>query len=141
MYEVEYEVQDDVLFVRLKGEFPMEMLKSEQNVFAPLVQACAAHGRWKVLVDATELVVKLGTFELYRAAADLGTIGSQPLRFALVTTAEQVDSLFETTARNRGVEVRVLTSVDDAREWLAKYGASPEAPPDAPDGTNGAAKA
>lgn len=119
-YDEMFSVEDGLLVVRLGGEFPMEMLSKEENLFEPLIAACAAHECKRALVDARGLAIKLDTLGLLRAAEDAAKLPGLNIRVALVARTEMVDPFFETAAFNRGGLVRVFLDPDEAKSWLSE---------------------
>jgi hypothetical protein len=119
-YLTEFSVEDGVLHVQLAGQFPPELLRATGNVFTPVIDACATHGCFKVLIDARHLEVKLDTVKLFRAGVDAALASHRGLRLAFVARDDMLDGFFEEVARNRGALIGVFTEFDRACEWLAK---------------------
>jgi hypothetical protein len=119
-YKQEFQDQDGVLLVRLSGRFPHELLRQQQNLFQPLVDACQAHDRRKAIVDARELQTDFDTMEIFELGEDAVTLTRQGLRVALVARQDMIDRLFEDVAFNRGGIIGVFTNMDEARDWVLK---------------------
>ena len=117
-YKEDFQLEDDLLSVRLSGKFPNERLHTSDNAFQPLIDECARRQRKKALIDATTLQVRLDTMELLRAGTDAARLARFDLRIAVIARRDMLDSLFEDVAVNRGGNVRVFTDSDIARAWL-----------------------
>ena len=119
-YLAEFNVADDILHVQLGGQFPPELLRAPDNVFTPVINACAVHGCFRVLIDARHLEVRLDTVKLFRAGVDAAFASHGGLRLAFVAREDMIDGFFEEVARNRGALIGVFTDLDKACGWLAK---------------------
>lgn len=119
-YKQEFQDQDDVLLVRLSGQFPRELLRQQRNLFQPLIDACHAHERKKAIVDARELQTDFDTMEIFELGESAVTLTRHGLRVALVARQNMLDRLFEDVAFNRGGVIGVFTDMDEARDWVLK---------------------
>jgi hypothetical protein len=119
-YIEDFRFEDGVLHVRLSGEFPMERLHKGQNLFQPLVDACATHKCDKALIDARDLQVNMDTLEMFQAGEDVVSVTSKGLRTAILAREDMLDRFFEDVAVNRGAIVKVFTDLETARDWLEK---------------------
>jgi len=117
-YNQEFKIEEGLLLVRLSGTFPNELLRSEQNLFQPLIDESLALNCKSVLIDATRLQVTFSTMAIFRAGEDVAVLSSFGLRVAIVTREEIIDPFFEDVAFNRGGTVGVFTDMDTARDWL-----------------------
>ncbi|MBN1433417.1 hypothetical protein JW921_01575 [Candidatus Fermentibacterales bacterium] len=117
-YEEGFRLEDGVLHVRLSGEYPMERLRGEQNVFQPVIDSCSSNDCRKVLVDARNLETDFDTMELFRAGADVASLARNGIRVALLAREEMLDPFFEDVAVNRGGNVAIFTDDAEALAWL-----------------------
>jgi hypothetical protein len=106
-----------VLYVRLSGKFPKEILDRRENLFQPLIRACATHNCKKALIDARELQVDFDTVALLRAGEDAAFLTRVGLCVALVAREDMRDSFFDNVVLNRGGHVGIFTEIDTARDW------------------------
>jgi len=118
MYEQDFAYEDGILFIRLSGQFPLELLDSGENLFQPLADACTTYSCNRAIVDARELRVDLGTMGLFQAGEDISDMSRLGFRVALVAREDMIDSFFEDVAVNRGGVVGVFTNIDEARHWI-----------------------
>ena len=117
-YNEDFQLEDEVLHVRLSGRFPHELLSQEKNLFQPLVDACTTHKRKKALIDARNLQVDFDTPALFQAGKDAAFLARIGLRIALVARNDMIDPFFYDVASNRGANLGVFLDIDAARFWL-----------------------
>ena len=117
-YHENFEIKKDVLHVHLSGKFPDELLRSPENLFQPLIEACSEYGCKKVLIDARDLELHFKTIDLFRAGKDAASLASLGIRIAFLTRETMIDPFFDDVAYNRGGQICVFTSIDSAQDWL-----------------------
>ena len=117
-YKQEFQFENDVLIVRLSGTFPNEMLRSDQNLFQPLIDECKNYDCKFALIDARNLHVNFSTMATFRAGEDAAVLSRFGFRVAIVAREDMLDPFFEDVAFNRGGNVGVFTDIDTARNWL-----------------------
>jgi hypothetical protein len=109
-----------VLHVTLSGQFPKERFHSPENLFRPLIEACAAHQCRKALVDARAMQAEFSTVDLFRAGQDAASLTTAGLRIALLAREEMHDPFFDQVVANRSGRVGVFTDTESALAWLAR---------------------
>lgn len=119
-YIEEFKFEDQVLQVRLSGNFPDDLLRKQGNVFQPLIDACATNKCRKALIDARELSVGLNTFQMFDAGENAVIFEQLSLRVALVARDDMIDPFFENVVSNRGGKIGVFTDKEKALAWLGK---------------------
>ena len=117
-YTQAYRVEGGVMQVKLAGTFPNELLRSEGNLFAPLIENCKENNCRKAVVDARDLEVDFDTVALFRAGVDASDLHSFGLRVALVARKEMISSFFDDVTHNRGAPVQVFSDMEAACAWL-----------------------
>ena len=117
-YKQEFKFDNGVLIVRLSGTFPNALLRSEQNLFQPLIDECETQNCKLALVDARNLHVNFSTMSIFRAGEDAAALNRFGFRVALVAREDMLDPFFADVAFNRGGNVGVFTDIDTARTWL-----------------------
>jgi hypothetical protein len=88
--------------------------------FESIAEHCMRAKNNKLLIDATRAEVKVSLVERFLAAKRTLIFAQYGLKVAFVEILERVDPnrFGETVARNRGVNIRAFTNVEDAEEWL-----------------------
>ncbi|MFC1461967.1 hypothetical protein ACFLQU_00030 [Verrucomicrobiota bacterium] len=98
-------------------------LETALAISRDLMDACGEHSTPVVLLDARKLEGRLPTIETYRLLTlHLPKIRNTRIlnKAAIVELEEneESNSFFETVADNRGYNLRVFTSIEDASRWL-----------------------
>jgi len=119
-YYEDIRFEDDILHVRLSGEFPEELFHEAHNLFQPLIDACKTHQCRKALVDARKLEVHFGTAELFRSGEDAASLTGEGLRIAFLAGKDMLSPFFDDVVYNRGGKIGVFTDIKKARAWLHK---------------------
>jgi hypothetical protein len=117
-YNEDFRIEADVLYVRLSGKFPKEILGRQENLFEPLIRACSTHNCRKALIDARDLQVDFDTMALLRAGEDAAFLTHLGLWIAFVAREDMRDGFFDNVISNRGGRVGIFTEIDAARDWL-----------------------
>lgn len=117
-YNVEFHLQGSMMYVRLSGRFPNELLGEKKNAFQPLVDACSAQGCTKALLDARDLRVDFSTMELLAIGTDAASLRKLGLRVAFLAREDMIDPFFDDVAFNRGGIIGVFTDMNAATDWL-----------------------
>jgi hypothetical protein len=116
--KAEFKFMDNTLYVKATGkdDSVKDVLAYGQSV----IEQALIHQAKQVLVDETELVYALGTFDLYETAKAFAESAPYVVKSALVVNPEQAKDaeFWETVAVNRGLFVRMFTSFDEAKQWL-----------------------
>jgi hypothetical protein len=95
-----------------------------KEVFQSAISAAHKSKKLKVLIDASGVKGQLSTLDRYEAASFLSSqTAQQALRIKAIALAGKeplIDAtrFGETVARNRGVNGRVFSDLDEAIEWL-----------------------
>ena len=119
-YNVDFRFDDGILYVKLSGKFPKELLETETNLFQPIIDACSTNKCNKVLIDASDLEVDLRTMDMFRAGVDAATLTHLGIRVAMLAREDMLNPFFDNVAFNRGGLIGIFTDMDNTREWLQK---------------------
>lgn len=113
-----FEMQSDYLLVKAWGMD--EDLEEVKRYGEAVIQAAVQHNCTRVLCDETELVYRLELAETFFSAEHISKLVPSLHRVAIVTQASQLEvgKFWEDVAVNRGLYVRMYTSLDEARKWL-----------------------
>ena len=118
MYYREFEIKDGILNIHLSGEFPVDILKSTQNVFTPLAEACTLNHCKMALLDVRDLKNSFSVVDVYKLGKDVAMLSLQHIKVAFLIRPELYDHFFEDVALNRGAYVQLFTESGPAVKWL-----------------------
>lgn len=107
-------------YVRIAASGNVQGLAAWTDVFADVAHAANAHRRGPILLDLCHLEGGQSIAEDFMLATALPDLGLLGTRVAMVESAHNVGAsrFFETTARNRGAQLRVFTDQQAALGWL-----------------------
>lgn len=119
----DYSVQvmgGDVLGFELRGAMTLDGLRAAG---AAIATTCLEQKLPRALADARLQTGDLSILEWHELAAGFESRWPPGLRLAVIDLPERVkpDRFMETTARNRGIDVRVFTDVAQALSWLRAW--------------------
>jgi hypothetical protein len=120
MYYREFEIKDGILSIHLSGEFPVKILKSNENIFTPLAEACILNCCKRALLDVRKLENTFSVVDVYKLGKDIAMLSLQQIKVAFLIRQELYDHFFEDEALNRGAHVQLFTDLNSATEWLKK---------------------
>lgn len=119
---VTYDAEDRLITIGLKGKIDKALVR---KLASETGQIARQHDCYLVLTDAREATVDMTTLDIYDLPNILVEILSEtgiPLykfKRALVVSTDIDDfTFFETVSRNRGQDVRLFRSMDEARLWV-----------------------
>lgn len=128
--QLKVEPKKHYLHLWIEGEYSLE---SAIGLFEPLLRAGAGHPSRRILADIRRMKGSPTTLDRLRMAEEFSkryherlTAGTlEGCRFAYLGTAESIDpqGFGETVAVNRGIDLKVTTSLAEA---LAYLGVEPE---------------
>ncbi len=111
-------IDGEMLVVHVSGYD--ESLADVTNYGMAVIEAGLENGSKYILCDETDLEYRLGTVDIFQAAASLAEHAPRVVKTAIVCNPRfSVDAFFwETVAVNRGVNVRMFSDLDTALSWL-----------------------
>jgi hypothetical protein len=120
-YERHIVRKGDYLLIRYTGALSASDLPGDQNIFQNIAALCRDYGCERVLLDARELAVDLGAWDLHQLGSFVSEVPDKAIKFAMLGTQDQVpaDKFIENVATNRGGRLRVFTEEDEAVAWLS----------------------
>jgi hypothetical protein len=91
---------------------------------AEIIRKAAALGCTHAICDETELVYNLGTFDTFESARLFSQKAPAVSKIAIVCKKDQLEdaTFWETVAVNRGMHVKVFTSLREAEKWMGHIG-------------------
>jgi hypothetical protein len=122
-----YELEPRHTYLLVSVHGPVD-LREGRAVLTAALRACAEHGLSKVLIDARSVEGGLSVLDRYDYAdfmsrqlgPGIGAGGLLGVRIAAVGREPLISPgrLGETVAANRGVDLKITDSMDEALEWL-----------------------
>jgi hypothetical protein len=93
-----------------------------ERQFELLAEKCKSTKKNRLLLDFTEIPADISLVDRYELWIRTQVFAQYRCKVAALCKPERHDSqcFLETVARNRWVDLRVFTTVDDALEWLLK---------------------
>jgi hypothetical protein len=88
--------------------------------FESIVEHCERTNKNKLLLDFTEAQAEISHVDRYFFGSEARIFARYASKVATVGRPEQLDHrrFGETVAKNRWVDLRVFTNIEDAKEWL-----------------------
>lgn len=110
-------LDEEILSFELDGPMTLDSLRS---VAATILATCVRRGFKKTIADARLQAGDLKIFEWHALATHFELSWPRNVRVAIVDKPERIkpDRFLETTARNRGIDVMVLSDLVAAAAWL-----------------------
>src|SRR5215510_11012312 len=118
-YTLTIEAEGDYLHAIVTG------VNSVENVVTylqELRQECEARGCFRVLIEERLEGPRLRTLDVFQIASQ-GAVGASrmdAMAFVDVNAEGELMKFAETVAANRGMPIRLFSSVSDARKWLQR---------------------
>lgn len=120
---IRYSVEQRGDLLCFVGEGVEEGLEQNKQIHQMIVQACNKHDCTKVLIDDRQVKYTASFTSLYELAKSYSQIHlpRKVEKVAVVASPEykETNDFFEDTTRNRGVNLRVFSLVEDAQAWLS----------------------
>ncbi len=106
--------------LRVKATGKDDNLEKVENYGIAVLEAAISCGCAKVLCDETELEYSLDTFDSFESAKFIAEHAPKISKTAIVCKpSNSLDADFwETVAVNRGLQVKMCKTLDEAEEWL-----------------------
>jgi len=116
-YEITIQVREGYLHATVHGDHtPENALRFLREVY----EACMKHRIDSVLLEMRLEGPTMGTVNIFSVVQERSTAGRELRRIAYVDGGrDPAKAKFaETVARNRGVNVRLFATVEEAKKWL-----------------------
>ena len=110
------EQRDGYIYVEYDDEYSLEVFVStSKEVF----ELCQAKGCRKVLVNVTNMPGKVRTFQRFEIGVQGALIFHNAIKAAVLYRKEEIDWFAETVSKNRGLNAKIFSQMDEALQWLA----------------------
>jgi len=118
MYEIFFEHNDDMLYVKASGE---QTLENNRRLALYITEKMKKLGIKKLFLDSHGFIGQPGTFADYDLADFVSPLtigGIEKIAFFHPVETSEYSRFFETAARNKGINIRAFTLREKAEEWL-----------------------
>ena len=116
--EYDFEVEGDLLIVRTSGHD--DDINEAVAYGEAIIRNCVENKCSRLLIDETDMTDVLDIVSQYQMVQRLRPLIPYQLSVAIVANPDHYqDTSFGTmVAENRGIRVKVFTTMEDAKEWL-----------------------
>jgi hypothetical protein len=115
----QFTVKDDILIVEASGED--DGLEEVMAYAKAIINEGIKHQCTKIICDERNLIYRLSTSETYELAKNTAFAAPKIASTAVVTHPEfkEIIEFWETVAFNRGLNIKVFFTIEDAMQWLS----------------------
>ncbi len=110
-----YQNKGNYLFVEIGEAHSFEVFR---ELVYEIARHCEQERLDKVLIDATEVELKVGVFQRFQLGLEIVKEWDSKFTVACVAKPEIVNRMTENTAVNRGARIRAFLSMEEALQWL-----------------------
>lgn len=111
---ISFEVFDEYLKISLSGGNPYKEIDEILKTIKTLMDE---NNRKRVLIEAIDIIIPSEMEKFYIGEAGVGVLGGK-VKMALVTKQEYINKFFENVVVNRGGQLFVAGSEQEALHWL-----------------------
>lgn len=117
---IHYVIKPQQQLLRVVASGFDESLSEVMSYSQAVIEAAIANKSKLILCDESELEYRLSTFDIYEVAQQAVVFASYVVKIVIVVNqkAWQDAKFYETVSVNRGLIVRVMTTVEEAEKWL-----------------------
>lgn len=117
---IHYVIEPQQRLLRVAASGFDESLGEVMSYSQAVIEAAIANKSKLILCDESELEYRLSTFDIYEVAQLAVAFASYVIKIVIVVNqkAWQDAKFYETVSVNRGLIVRVMTTVEEAEKWL-----------------------
>lgn len=109
------EQRDGYIYVEYDEEYSIEaFVSTSKQVF----DLCQKGNYKKVLVNVTNMPGKVRTFQRFEIGVQGSLIFRNLIKVAVLYRQEEIDWFAETVSKNRGLNAKIFSKLDEAIEWL-----------------------
>jgi len=112
--KLSFEVFDEYLKISLSGGNPYKEIDEILKTIKTLMDE---NNRKRVLIEAIDIIIPSEMEKFYIGEAGVGVLGGK-VKMALVTKQEYINKFFENVVVNRGGQLFVAGSEQEALHWL-----------------------
>lgn len=109
------EQRDGYIYVQYDEEYSFDVFVSiSKQVF----DLCQKENYKKVLVNVTKMPGKVRTFQRFEIGVQGSLIFRNLIKVAVLYRKEEIDWFAETVSKNRGLNAKIFSQMDEALKWL-----------------------
>ena len=109
------EQRDGYIYVQYDEEYSFDVFISiSKQVF----DLCQKENYKKVLVNVTKMPGKVRTFQRFEIGVQGSLIFRNLIKVAVLYRKEEIDWFAETVSKNRGLNAKIVSQMDEALKWL-----------------------
>ena len=109
------EQRDGYIYVEYDEEYSIDVFVSTSKQVFDL---CQKENYRKVLVNVTNMPGKVRTFQRFEIGVQGSLIFRNLIKVAVLYRKEEIDWFAETVSKNRGLNAKIFSEVNEATEWL-----------------------
>lgn len=109
------EQRDGYIYVEYDEEYSIEVFVSTSKQVFDL---CQKENYKKVLVNVTNMPGKVRTFQRFEIGVQGSLIFRNLIKVAVLYRKEEIDWFAETVSKNRGLNAKIFSEMNEATEWL-----------------------
>jgi hypothetical protein len=115
--QINIENHDQYLYAAVTGDYDLAGLK---KYYLQVLNTSIQLSQPRVIFDARSVIGIASVMDRYEFATWLVQVQKPPIRVAIFGLPEQItpDRFAESVAVNRGVQMKVVTTMDEALQWL-----------------------
>ncbi len=119
----EFQFKEGILLVKAKGRD--ESVEEVIGYGLSIKEEALRLGAEKILCDERQLIYALGTFNTFESAEFIAEHVPKIAKVAVVCDPSNLGEaqFYETVVVNRGLELRVFTQMNEAKNWLHQQNA------------------
>ena len=109
------EQRDGYIYVQYDEEYSFDVFISiSKQVF----DLCQKENYKRVLVNVTNMPGKVRTFQRFEIGVQGSLIFRNLIKVAVLYRKEEIDWFAETVSKNRGLNAKIFSQMDEALKWL-----------------------
>jgi len=103
------------LFVEAAEPYLLALLLT---IVQEVAEQCQKEGLYKVIVDLTQMEGNPSILDRYTIGAEVARIFGAKIQCAAIAKQSMINYMVENVAVNRGAKLKVVSTLNEAMEWL-----------------------
>ena len=110
-----YENKGAYLFVEAAELYSLALLLT---IVQEIAEQCQKEGLYKAIVDLTQMEGNPSILDRYTIGVEVARIFGAKIQCAAIAKQSMTNYMVENVAVNRGAKLKVVSTLEEAREWL-----------------------